>query len=162
MRRLVASPSLSIALLVLWLLLAQSLTAGTILVGLGLALFWGALAARFDTGGRPPRRPMVMAKLFVRVVADMLRSNAEVVWTVLTRPARGSRSDFVHIPLELKDPNGLAVLAAIVTFTPGTAWGELSVDKRTLLIHIFEVDDEARVIAAIKDRYERPLREIFE
>jgi len=162
MRRLVRSPSLSIALFVLWLLLTQSFAAGTIVLGLGLALFWAAIAARFDTGGGRPRRPLVMAKLFVRVVGDMLRSNAEVVWTVLTRPARRFRSDFVHIPLELTDPNGLAILAAIVTFTPGTAWGELSVDKRTLLLHVFAVDDQARVIAAIKHRYERPLREIFE
>lgn len=162
MRRRLAAPSLAIALFVLWLLLMQSLAAGTILLGLGLALFWASVAARFDTGGRLPRRPVVMAKLFLRVVADMLRSNAEVIWTVLTRPARRFRSDFVHIPLELTDANGLAILAAIVTFTPGTAWGELSVDKRTLLLHVFAVDDEARVIAAIKQRYERPLREIFE
>ena len=65
MRRLLAAPSLAIALFVLWLLLTQSLAAGTILLGLVLALFWAAMAARFDTGGRSPRRPVVMAKLFV-------------------------------------------------------------------------------------------------
>ena len=45
-----------------------------------------------------------MARLFVRVVLDMLRSNAEVAWAILTRRSRDIRSGFVRIPLELRDP----------------------------------------------------------
>jgi multicomponent K+:H+ antiporter subunit E len=162
MRRLLPSPALSIALFVLWILLVQSVSAGNVLLGLGLALFWPAVMVRIADSASWPRKPMVMAKLFVRVVGDMLKSNAEVVWALLTRRASEIRSQFVPIPLDLKDPGGLSVLAMIVTFTPGTAWVELSVDKRILLLHVFSVRDEASVVAAIKGRYEQPLREIFE
>ena len=55
-----------------------------------------------------------------------------------------------------------AVLAMIMCLTPGTAWGEIAFDSSTLLIHVFDVDDEAAFIAQIKARYERPLMEIFE
>jgi multicomponent K+:H+ antiporter subunit E len=161
-RRLVPSPALSIALFLLWLLLEQSLGAGTILLGAGLALFWPLVTGRLAAGVREPRRPLVMARLFVRVIGDMSRSNAHVIWALLTRRATAIRSRFVQIPLELRDPGGLSVLAAIVTMTPGTAWVELSVDRRTLLIHVFHTDDEATVAKTIKERYERPLREIFE
>ncbi|MFY0583914.1 Na+/H+ antiporter subunit E [Cystobacter fuscus] len=92
----------------------------------------------------------------------MLRSNAEVAWVILTRRSRGIRSGFVLIPLELRDPNGLAVLAMIVTFTPGTAWAQLSADNRVLLLHVFAIQSEADLVAFIKQHYERPLREVFE
>ena len=69
---------------------------------------------------------------------------------------------FVQVPLDMRDPNGLAVLAMILCLTPGTAWGEVSFDRSTLLIHVFDLDDEAAFIALIKERYERPLMEIFE
>ena len=162
MRGLLRYPALSIALVVLWLLLVQSASVGNVLLGLGLALFWIAAGARFAGGAPRPRKPVVMAKLFARVVGDMLRSNAEVLWVLRTRRSRGIDSRFVPIPLELAAPAGLAVLAMIVTFTPGTAWVELSADKRVLLLHVFSASDDAQVVAAIKGRYERPLREIFE
>jgi multicomponent K+:H+ antiporter subunit E len=66
------------------------------------------------------------------------------------------------VPLEVRDPNALAVLAMIVTATPGTAWAELAHDRSVLLLHVLSLDDEAAVVATIKERYERPLREIFE
>jgi multicomponent K+:H+ antiporter subunit E len=162
MRRLWRSPALSLALFVLWLLLVQSVGAGDIVLGIVLALFWPAVTARFATPGRRPRRPVVMAKLFARFVADMLKSNVDVMWALVTRRPRNIPSRFVPIPLELTAPTGLTMLAMIVTLTPGTAWVELSADKRVLLLHVFSVSDDGRVVAAIKGRYERPLREIFE
>jgi len=162
MTRLLPSLPLSIALFVLWIFLVQSVSVGNILLGIGLALIWPAVTGRLAGGVPRPRKPIVMAKLFVRVVGDMLKSNAEVAWALLTRRSSDIRSRFVTIPLELKDPAGLSVLAMIVTFTPGTAWVELSVDKRVFLLHAFDVRDDTLVVAAIKDRYERPLKEIFE
>jgi multicomponent K+:H+ antiporter subunit E len=67
----------------------------------------------------------------------------------------------VRIPLDGTDPVGTAVLAGIITLTPGT----LSVDTidggRTLLVHALDVADEDALVAAIKERYEAPLRAIF-
>ena len=118
MTRWLPSPPLSIALFALWLLLVQSLDAGNILLGVALALLWPVAAARFTNGAPRLRKPMVMAKLFARVVGDMLKSNAEVMWVLLTRRSSDIRSPFVFVPLELADPTGLALLATIVTFIP--------------------------------------------
>eukprot|EP01035_Chromulina_nebulosa_P048872 gene48872-66342_t len=60
----------------------------------------------------------------------------------------------VHIPLDVRDPNALAVLAMIVCITPGTAWAEISLDRSMLLLHVLELDDPATVIADVKQRYE--------
>jgi multicomponent K+:H+ antiporter subunit E len=153
---------LSVALLLLWILLMQSVSAGTLVLGAALALFWPAVTARLRPAPVRLRKPFVMARLFCRVVLEMLRSNAQVAWAILTQRSSDIRSGFVLIPLELRDPNGLAVLAMIVTLTPGTAWAQLSADHRVLLLHVLAIQSEAELIALIKQRYERPLKEIFE
>lgn len=73
-----------------------------------------------------------------------------------------SHAALARHPLGLRDPNGLAVLAIIVTFTPGTAWAQLSADNRVLLLHVLAIQREADLVTFIQQRYERPLKEIFE
>jgi multicomponent K+:H+ antiporter subunit E len=162
MSRLFPSPLLSGALFVLWLVLMQSLEVGTMLLGAGLAVLWPAVTARLMTTPARIKRPLVMAALLLRVVHDMLLSNVKVSWLVLARRSHTLRSGFIRVPLELRDPNGLAALAMIITFTPGTAWAQLSVDGRTLLVHVLALETESSMVRFIQDRYERPLREIFE
>ena len=162
MRTLLPSPLLSLGLLVLWILLMQSASAGTLALGGILAVFWPAATSALRPGSVRIRKPFTILRLFARVVLDMLRSNLQVARGILAGPRPGTRRALVEIPLGLEDPNGLAVLAMIVTFTPGTVWVQLSADRRLLLLHVFEVEDEAALIQFIKRRYERLLMEIFQ
>ncbi|MNJ75557.1 putative monovalent cation/H+ antiporter subunit E [compost metagenome] len=50
----------------------------------------------------------------------------------------------------------------ITTVIPGTIWSELALDRSILLLHVFDLDDEAQFIEHFKQAYERPLMEIFE
>ncbi|QOF80290.1 Na+/H+ antiporter subunit E [Variovorax sp. 38R] len=162
MKRLMPSPPLSLALFVIWLLLNQSLEAATLLSAAVLAI-----AVPLITQGLRParvrmRRPGVALRLSFLVTFDMLKSAYDVARLLLTRRTVDISARFVQIPLDMRDPNGLAVLAMIMCLTPGTAWGEVSFDRTTLLIHVFDLEDDAAFIALIKTRYERPLMEIFE
>ena len=67
----------------------------------------------------------------------------------------------IVVPLDLRDPTGLAILACIVTSTPGTAWVEYSSTESKLLLHVFDLVDEAYWIDLIKNRYERLLLDIL-
>jgi multicomponent K+:H+ antiporter subunit E len=162
MKRVLPSPLLSAGLFVLWILLMQSASAGSLALGAVLAIFWPAVTASLRPAPVRVRKPLAIAGLFARVVGDMLRANAQVARTILTRRQRDIHSGFVRVPLDLADPNALAVLAMIVTFTPGTAWVQRSPDGRSLLIHVLTLGDEAEVVRSIKARYERPLMEIFQ
>ena len=66
------------------------------------------------------------------------------------------------IPLDLRDPLGLAILAMVTTVVPGTVWCELAPDRSALLLHVWDAPDQAAFVARFKRRYEQPLREIFE
>jgi multicomponent K+:H+ antiporter subunit E len=97
------------------------------------------------------------------VVVDILRSNFNVARIVLGLAGkREISSGFVNVPLALRDPHGLATLAAIVTATPGTVWADLSDDGNTLTLHVLDLTSEAEWVNTIKQRYESLLMEIYE
>jgi multicomponent K+:H+ antiporter subunit E len=162
MKRLLPAPLLSVALFVLWLLLNRSLALSQLLLALLLAL-----AIPLITAGLRPmpvriRRPATVLRLMLTVMLDTTRSNIAVARLLLRPGSRRHPAGFVHVPLDLRDPNALAVLAMILCLSPGTAWAELSLDRSMLLLHALEVGDAAALVADIKYRYERPLMEIFE
>lgn len=162
MKFILPAPLLSIALFVLWLLLNRSFSAGHMVLG----AIVGLLIPLVTRGLRPLpvriRHPLTVLKLAATVVKDTTSSNLSVLRFLLFPSMRQHPSGFVHIPLEMRDPNALAALAMIVCITPGSAWAELSRDRGTLMLHLLELDDEQAIIAHIKNRYERPLMEIFE
>ncbi|WP_424682139.1 Na+/H+ antiporter subunit E [Frateuria sp. YIM B11624] len=160
-RRWLPHPLMSAFLLLAWLLLQRSLAPGTLLAGVLLALGLGWAFGKLRPPAARVRNLPLLVRLLLRVVVDIVRSNLAVARIVL-RPRGQVRSGFVSIPLELTDPYGLAVLACIITSTPGTIWVDHDSARRVLLIHVLDLVDEAAWIGDIKHRYERPLLEIFQ
>jgi multicomponent K+:H+ antiporter subunit E len=162
LKKLVPAPLSSAALLALWLVLARSTSLGQTLVGLGLALVIPILTANLRPTKVRVRRPLVVVRFILRVGYDVLRSNFEVARDVVAWGWRRPQSRFVVVPLELRDPLGLAALSMVTTIVPGTVWSELALDRSALLLHVWNVGEEGAFIAHFKARYEQPLREIFE
>ena len=162
MKRLVSSLPLSALLFVVWLLLNQSVSPGTLLMGAVLAVLVPLGTKSLRPGSVTMRKPLVAFKLWAIVMRDFVRSNIRVATLILTRRPRDIPSGFLLVPLDMRDPHALALLAMILCLTPGTAWAEVSRDRSMLLLHVFEIVDADAMVAMIKQRYERPLMEIFE
>ena len=81
--------------------------------------------------------------------------------TEIVSPKPRFTSGFVTIPLEVTHPYALALLACIITATPGTIWVSHDSLRQVLVIHVLDVVDESVWIANIKRRYEQPLLQIF-
>jgi multicomponent K+:H+ antiporter subunit E len=153
-------PVLTGTLLVMWLLLNDSLSLGHLLLGL---LF--AVALAWSSGALRPLTPRIQQAhltlvLLGFVLGDIVRSNLSVARIVLG--GREVHSGFVKIPLDLTDAHGLAVLAGIVTATPGTVWVDHDATTSTLTLHVLDLKSETEWIDWIKGRYERLLMGIFE
>ena len=162
MRRLFPSPLLSASLVAIWLLINESLSAGNwilaLLLGWLLPLLFGSLRPQ-----RPRiRRPLLLTRLILRVGYDVLLSVGEVAHGVFLSSRREPNSQFVVIPLELRDPSALASLAVITTVVPGTVWCELARDSSAVMLHVWDLQDEAEFIQMYKSRYEAALLEIFQ
>jgi multicomponent K+:H+ antiporter subunit E len=150
-------------LLIVWLLLNSTAAVEQSVLGVLLGVALIAAAAPLRPLRPRLRRPGTAAKLFFSVLIDIVQSNVAVACIILGLVRkREIRSGFMAIPLELHDPHGLAVLAMIITSTPGTVWQGLSADRRELTIHVLDLVDEEYWVRKIKQRYERPLRDIFE
>jgi multicomponent K+:H+ antiporter subunit E len=147
----------------MWLLLNQTLALGQIALGtvLALALVYASTALR---PSQPHlHRPYLAVGLALLVLQDVVQSNIRVARIVLGLVRdREVRPGFVAIPLDMRDPHGLAVLAVIVTSTPGTVWVDLSSDGSVLTLHVLDLEDEQQWIDWIKGRYEQRLMKIFE
>ena len=159
-RRWIRYPALAGALLVMWLLLTQSLSPGQLLLGFGVAAVgtWTMAALR-------PKPSIVgswtkLMQLGGIVAYDILRSNLAVAQIILTRAADRT-SAFVRLRIDLRNEHALAVLALIITATPGTAWVEFDRMSGILVIHVFDLVDEKEWVRLLKTRYEAALLEIF-
>lgn len=174
MRRLLPSPLLSAALLLAWLALNQSASAGHLVLGAVFAVAIPLLTARLraapDGEAAPPTRPATRPalhrwraalRLTGVVLLDIVRANLQVARRILG-PESAIRPAYVWLPLTLRHPHGRVVLAGIITMTPGTLSARFSDDGTHLLIHAFDLDDPAALVAEIQARYEAPLLEIFE
>ena len=157
------SPALALSLAGLWLLLNQTFTFADVILGLGLGVAIAAFASALRPMRARLRRLDTALLLLVVVLREILISNYSVARVVfLTSCGRAIRSGFLRVPLDLRDPHGLAALAAIVTATPGTVWAGLSPSGDSLTLHVLDLGDEAELIGLIKNRYEKPLMRIFE
>lgn len=161
-RRLFPAPLLSLALLAIWLVLNRDYSLGQVLLGALVA----TIVPRLTQSLRPTpvriRHLGVAFRLFMQVGWDVIVWNWRVLRGTLATHERLPRGGFITVPLDLRDPSGLAVLAAIMCVIPGTIWSEIALDRSALLVHIFDLDDAQDEIELIKTRYERPLMEIFE
>ena len=156
-------PYLTVVLVGIWLLLNGELSVMSIAFGVLLALLL-VLAIVQLRPVRPRLRHVHLAiPLVATLLADIVLSNLGVARIVLglTRN-RQVRSGFIDIPLELSDPHGLAILAVIVTSTPGTSWAGVAPDGRVLRLHMLDIRNEDEWIRSFKQRYERRLMRIFE
>ena len=162
MKKIFPAPLVSLGLFVVWLLLNQSMSRGHLLLALVLALGLPVMFSELRPQKVRVRHFGTVLRLCLTVVVDTTLSNIAVLRLLVLPGTRRHAPDFVKIPLKLRDPNGLAVLAMIVCITPGTVWAELSRDRSMLMLHVLEVHDAQAIVQHVQTRYERPLMEIFE
>lgn len=160
MKRLLPHPILAGFLLLLWLVLQQSAGLGHILLGAIIAVAVSLAANAVIPERVIIRRPLKFVQLMVVAGLDIIRSNLAVM-SVLFHPRPNPTAGFIQMDLTLKNPFALAILACILTATPGSAWLEYDSARSTVLIHVFDLVDEKEWIETVKRRYETLLLEIF-
>jgi len=154
-------PLLTASLAVMWLLLNNSLAFGHILLG----LFLGWAIPRYTLAFWPEKvriyRPLLLVRFSCVFFYDVLVANLIVARLILVGP-QVLRPAFVVVPLQLADTFTISLLANIICLTPGTISARLSPDRRQLLVHALDCADQQQLVATIKQRFESPLKKIFE
>ncbi len=158
---LIPHPLLTLILTLTWVLLQNAVTSGMVVFGLilGILIPWGTSVWWPDT----PRSFHVfkMIRYSFVVIWDIIVANIEVAWIVLTVPARKLKPAWIVIPLRLRQPEAITMLAGTITLTPGTVSADLSEHGHCLLVHVLHTDDPDAIREDIITRYEARLLEIF-
>jgi multicomponent K+:H+ antiporter subunit E len=161
MRRLFAHPYLSLTLAGVWVLLVNHLDIGTLvmagILGLAIPLF----TARWWPYRTRIKSPFGLLSYSALVLWDVIVANFQVARIILFLPADQIRSAWITVPIDLKAPEAVALLAGTITMTPGTLTADYSSCGRALLIHALHAPDPDAVVRDIKSRYEARLQRIF-
>lgn len=159
--RLLPHPALTVLLVVVWMLLVNDLTFGALFLALVFGFLVPLITSRFWPG-RPKIRFGPDAVVYLAIVLfDIVVANFEIAWIILTRRNRDLRSCWLVIPVDLRSPEAITVLAGTISLTPGTVSSDISSDGRSLLVHALDVADPAAEVSRIKQRYEARLLKVF-
>lgn len=161
-RRILPHPFLTLLLTIVWQLLVNKLTPGNLILGLFLGIVIPLMTSAYWPDRPTLRKPGKIAIYIVIVLWDIVRANISVAYLILFRRNADLQSRFITMPIDLRTPEAITVLAGTITMTPGTLSADLSTCGRALLIHCLHAPDPDAVIAEIKQRYEGRLKEIFE
>ncbi len=162
LNRLFPHPLMTLGLTVTWLLLVNDLKIGSLVLGaiLGLVI---PLVTTVYWPDRPKIRNLPAYLGYVLLVMwDIIIANIAVARIVMFMPNNRIRSRWITVPLDLRSPEAITVLAATITLTPGTVTADMSACGRALLIHALHAPDPDAVCDQIKTRYEARLKRIFE
>lgn len=160
--RLIPHPLLTVLLIVVWQMLVNDVTPGSLLLGLVFGILIPILTGPYWPDRPKLKRPLKFIAFALIVLWDICVANIVVAKIILFRRNAEIRSQWISIPLELTSPEAITVLAGTITMTPGTVSADVSACGRALLVHCLDADDPDAVRDEIKTRYERRLKEIFE
>lgn len=155
-------PSLTILLTIVWVALQNNVTAGMVVFGIILGIVIPRITAVWWPD-RPGGLRLGKALSYIMLVMwDIIVANIHVAWIILTKSNAQMQPAWVEVPLDLKTPEAITVLAGTITLTPGTVSADLSNEGHSLLVHALDAPDPDAVRDEIKERYERRLKEIFQ
>jgi multicomponent K+:H+ antiporter subunit E len=159
--RILPHPLISVVLAVVWLLLVNTVTLNAVVFGAILGLLIPLLTRPYWPEVPRLRSPRMIVEYGLIVLWDIVIANIEVARIILFMPKDKMRPGWITIPLDVRSPEAITVLAGTITMTPGTVSSDLSACGRALLVHCLHAPDPDAMRDQIKSRYERRLMEIF-
>ncbi|SDZ87966.1 Na+/H+ antiporter subunit E [Rubrimonas cliftonensis] len=159
--RLFPHPRLSVTLMLVWMMLVNEVSLGALVLGAALGVVVPLLTAPYWPGRPRLTRGWGLAGFVALVLRDVVAANIAVARLIIFHTNASLRPAFFAVPLELRQPEAITLLAGAITMTPGTVSCDLSADGRSLLVHVLDAPDPDAVRDEIKLRYEKRLMEIF-
>jgi multicomponent K+:H+ antiporter subunit E len=161
MRKLFPHPVLTITLIFVWMLLANRLAVGSLVMAIILGTLIPLITAPYWPGRPKLKRPLGLLSYTVLVAWDVIIASFQVAKIIVFMPRDQIQSRFIPIPIELTTPEAITLLAGTITMTPGTLTADISSCGSVLLIHSLHAPDPDAIKEEIKSRYESRLKRIF-
>ncbi len=161
MSKVLPKPRLSILLFVIWVTVQMSVSPGNLLLGLILSVVVPLYTTRFWPDAPKVKNFTLLGRYLFVFLYDVVIANLQVAGWIMG-PQDKLNPRFLYIPLDIEHPFTITVFASTISLTPGTVSSHISGDQKMLIVHCLHTDDPDALVAEIKERYEQPLKEIFE
>lgn len=130
---------------------------GALIGGLAVMLLRGSLRQ-----GSEWRRIGQIVSLSLLFVYELMVSAFRVAWVVIQPDIRGAiRPAVIAVPLTVKSDAEIALLANLITLTPGTLSVDVSEDRSTLYVHALALTTPEALVADIATGFEARIAEIY-
>lgn len=154
MSRLVPIAALALA----WIALTGSLSFMNVVFGLALATVAQELVRPDRPGPIVRLRPLKTARLVAFFLKQLILSAWRVA-RIVTRPKLDIAPGILAFPLTVERDVEIALLANMITLTPGTLSVDVSPDRRTLFVHAIDCSDPDGARREIAEGFERKVQE---
>ena len=145
-----------------WAAMTGSLTAANLLLGALLAAYAVFILRRSYARPAALRRIGQIIGLTALFMRELLVSAFRVAAVVLSPDlGRALRPAIIAFPLTVKSDAEIALLANLITLTPGTLSVDVSADHSVLYVHVLTLDTREKLIAEIAGGFEVRIRDIF-
>jgi len=104
-------------------------------------------------------RPVLVVRLLLRFVWHCFLSGITTARIILQRHA--PPAGLVKMAYAPMSKPGVAVLAALVTLTPGSSAVDINLERREMLLHLLDIRTAEANIAAIRRDFEQDIRTLF-
>jgi len=151
----------SILLTLVWAGLMGAVNAETLISGFVVS----NAALYFLTRGQPAgaryfgKIPKIVSFL-AYYLYELVKSNLVIAYDILT-PEHHMKPGVLAIPIRAETDLEIALLANLITMTPGTLSLDLSPDRKTLYVHAMYIENPDALRKDITDNLERRVLEIL-
>ncbi len=143
-------------LMLAWVLLSDDFSLKNLVVGylVGGVVLWFFERSRGE--GLYVWRVVAAIKLVLVLLWEQVKSTFQVAAIVLS-PRISIRPGVVTVPLEVTGDAEITTVANMISLTPGTLTIDVSEDRKSLYVHVIDLDDPKSVpggLMATKRRFE--------
>ena len=151
---------LNIFLALVWTFLQGELRGGNFAAGLVLGYLIIAISERALGQGAYVRKVVQVVRFVGVVLWEIFTASLAVSWLII-QPRPNIRPGVVAVPLDAQTDLEIAVLANLITLSPGTLTLDISDDRSTLYVHTMVLKDPEEFRRSLKNGFERRVLEVM-
>lgn len=143
----------------LWMFLTETYNFSSFLVGFIIGFCLLFIMRRFIPDAFYLEKVAAIVKLVFLFIKELILANLDVLKLVY-KPKLTMQPGIFALPTELRTNAEITLLANLITLTPGTLSVAVSDDNTKIYIHTVDVPDVEGSIKAIKDTFEKAIKEV--
>ncbi len=153
--------TINLVFTVIWGAISASFSPANLILGFAVGALSLWLIRRELQPVAYPVRPLKLSLLTALFFKELAISATKVALMVI-QPKMKLKPGIFAYPLTVKSDFEIALLANLITLTPGTLSVDVSDDRRTLYVHALDCADPGGLRRDIANGFERRIKEAFE